>query len=117
MTIVNRKSGIRLIERAAIAGHAIAMALTARQIQGVVSRHVEDPDEAGRTCLACGRPWPCDVRQLAEAFGWTPKRAAAASAATAATAATAGAEPVAQPRVKAAPRRSRRAAVQPGVSA
>ena len=116
MTIVNRKSGIRLIERAAIAGHAIAMALTARQIQGVVSRHVEDPDEAGRTCLACGRPWPCDVRQLAVAFGWTPKRAAA-SAATAATAATAGAEPVAQPRVKAAPRRSRRAATHPGVSA
>jgi hypothetical protein len=113
MTIVNRKSGIRLIERAAIAGHAIAMALTARQIQGVVSRHVEDPDEAGRTCLACGRPWPCDVRQLAVAFGWTPKRAAA----SAATAATAGAEPVAQPRVKAAPRRSRRAAVEPGVSA
>jgi hypothetical protein len=111
MTIVNRKCGIRLIERASIAGHPIAMALTARQIQGVVSRHVEDPDEAGRTCLACGRPWPCDVRQLAEAFGWTPKAAAAASAATA------GTEPVAQPRVKAAPRRSRRAAAHPGVSA
>ena len=108
MTIVNRKCGIRLIERAAIAGHATAMALTARQIQGVVSRHVEDTDEAGRTCLACGRPWPCDVRQLAEAFGWTPK---------AASAATAGIEPDAQPHVKAAPRRSRRAAVQPGVSA
>jgi hypothetical protein len=110
MTIVNRKSGIRLIERAAIAGHATAMALTARQIQGVVSRHVEDPDEAGRTCLACGRPWPCDVRQLAVAFGWTPKRAAA-------SAANVGIEPDAQPRVKAAPRRSRRAAAHPGVSA
>ncbi len=97
-----------------MAGHAIAMALTARQIQGVVSRHLEDPDEAGRTCLACGRPWPCDVRQLAEAFGWTPKGAADASAATAAAV---GLEPVAKPLVKAAPRRSRRAAAHPGVSA
>jgi hypothetical protein len=90
-----------------MAGHAIDMALTARQIQNVVSRHCEDSDEAGRTCLACGRPWPCDVRQLAVAFGWTPTRAADAV----------GLEPTQRTRVTAAPRRSRRTAARPGVSA
>jgi hypothetical protein len=30
----------------------------------IASRHVADADEGGRTCNACGRPWPCDVRTL-----------------------------------------------------
>jgi hypothetical protein len=50
------------------------MTLTSRQIQQVVSRHFEDPADRGRSCRACGRPWPCDVRQIALALGWTPER-------------------------------------------
>jgi hypothetical protein len=34
----------------------------------IIVRHVEDADEGGRTCRACGLPWPCDVRLLVDAM-------------------------------------------------
>jgi len=33
-------------------------------VHAIASRHFADADEGGRTCNACGRPWPCDVRSL-----------------------------------------------------
>jgi hypothetical protein len=37
-------------------------------IRDIASRHEADPAEVGRTCQACGRPWPCDVRRIALAL-------------------------------------------------
>lgn len=34
------------------------------RMYAIASRHFADADEGGRTCNACGRPWPCDVRML-----------------------------------------------------
>src|SRR5512132_618457 len=39
----------------------------------IASRHIADTDEAGRTCRACGRPWPCDVRQIVAALTVSPR--------------------------------------------
>jgi hypothetical protein len=46
-------------------------------VRAIASRHVADSDEGGRTCLACGRPWPCDVRQIVAALAAdTPRKSA-----------------------------------------
>jgi hypothetical protein len=37
---------------------------TTDTVHAISSRHFADADEGGRTCNACGRPWPCDVRRL-----------------------------------------------------
>jgi hypothetical protein len=42
----------------------------------ITSRHVADADEGGRTCNACGRPWPCDVRTLTAMLDGSIKPAA-----------------------------------------
>jgi hypothetical protein len=34
--------------------------------QTIVGRHRADAAEFDRTCRACGRPWPCDVRLLGD---------------------------------------------------
>jgi hypothetical protein len=44
----------------------------------IIVRHVEDADEGGRTCRACGRPWPCDVRNLVDAMTAEARLVAAA---------------------------------------
>jgi hypothetical protein len=41
-------------------------------VQAIASRHFADSDEGGRTCRACGRPWPCDVRQIVVALTMSP---------------------------------------------
>ena len=41
---------------------------TNHQIDSIVSRHHAEESEADRVCRACGRPWPCDVAQIASAF-------------------------------------------------
>lgn len=98
------------------------MTLTSRQIQDVVSRHYEDPEDRGRSCRACGRPWPCDVRQIALALGWSPELpveavALEAVALEAAPFESVPLEPLERPIVPAARRRSRRTPAHPGVSA
>jgi hypothetical protein len=45
-----------------------AMSTFDQQIRAIVSRHAADAEESLRTCRACGRPWPCDVSRLADAF-------------------------------------------------
>jgi hypothetical protein len=45
-------------------------------VLAIASRHVADSDEGGRTCRACGRPWPCDVQLMVaaiEASPWTAR--------------------------------------------
>ena len=42
------------------------------KINSIVSRHHADRAEADRACRACGRPWPCDVQQLAMAYATDP---------------------------------------------
>jgi hypothetical protein len=93
------------------------MTLTSRQIQNVVSRHYEDPEDRGRSCRACGRPWPCDVRQIALALGWSPELPVEAVTFEAAPFESVPFEPLERPIVPAARRRSRRTPAQPGVSA
>jgi hypothetical protein len=115
-TIVNQKCGIRLIEPEPFAGQDRLMTLTSRQIQNVVSRHYEDPEDRGRSCRACGRPWPCDVRQIALALGWSPELPAEAATLEAAPFESAPLE-LERPIVPAARRRSRRTPAQPSVSA
>ena len=51
--------------------HGVFMTTTTR-IESIVSRHHADPTESGRTCRACGRPWPCDVQQIATVLGGLP---------------------------------------------
>jgi hypothetical protein len=92
------------------------MTLTSRQIQNVVSRHYEDPEDRGRSCRACGRPWPCDVRQIALALGWSPELPVEAVAFDMAPFESAPLE-LARPIVPAARRRNRRTPAQPSVSA
>jgi hypothetical protein len=89
------------------------MTLTSRQIQNVVSRHYEDLEDRGRSCRACGRPWPCDVRQIAVALGWSPEKPVEVVAFEAAPFESV---PLERPIVPAAPRRSRRTPAHPGVS-
>jgi len=91
------------------------MTLTSRQIQNVVSRHYEDPEDRGRSCRACGRPWPCDVRQIALALGWSPEEPVDAAPFEPLDAMPF--EPLGRPIVPAAPRRSRRTPARPSVSA
>ena len=43
--------------------------MTISTFDAIVHRHHPDPTELGRVCRACGRPWPCDVRALADAIG------------------------------------------------
>ena len=118
-TIVNQKCGIRLIEPEPFAGQDRLMTLTSRQIQNVVSRHYEDPEDRGRSCRACGRPWPCDVRQIALALGWSPELPVEAVAFEAMPLEPLDAPlaPLERPIVPAARRRSRRTPAQPSVSA
>ena len=92
------------------------MTLTSRQIQNVVSRHYEDPEDRGRSCRACGRPWPCDVRQIALALGWSPELPVETTTLEAAPFESAPLE-LERPIVPAARRRSRRTPAQPSVSA
>jgi hypothetical protein len=40
---------------------------TSEKIDSIVTRHHADSVEGDRVCRACGRPWPCDVQQLAVA--------------------------------------------------
>jgi len=40
--------------------------MTISTFDAIVHRHHPDPSELGRVCRACGRPWPCDVRVLAD---------------------------------------------------
>ena len=42
-------------------------------VLAIASRHVADVDEGGRSCRACGRPWPCDVRQIVAALVVSPR--------------------------------------------
>jgi hypothetical protein len=41
-------------------------------VLAIATRHVADSDEGGRTCRACGRPWPCDVRLIVAAIEASP---------------------------------------------
>ncbi|HET7030125.1 MAG TPA: hypothetical protein VFI34_06415 [Candidatus Limnocylindrales bacterium] len=63
--------------------------MTISTFDAIVHRHHPDPTELGRACRACGRPWPCDVRALADAIGRRHDRPAA-RAARRSTAAEAG---------------------------
>jgi hypothetical protein len=40
--------------------------MTISTFDAIVHRHHPDPSELGRVCRACGRPWPRDVRVLAD---------------------------------------------------
>ena len=62
-----------------------------RDVAIIVSRHREDAVEGGRTCRACGCPWPCDVSLIAVALEAGAMRRAAhpASVASALTSAAA----------------------------
>jgi hypothetical protein len=42
-------------------------------VLAIASRHFADSDEGGRTCHACGLPWPCDVRQIIAVLAITPQ--------------------------------------------
>ena len=44
-------------------------------VLAIASRHFADSDEGGRTCRACGRPWPCDVRQIVASLTSDPQKA------------------------------------------
>jgi hypothetical protein len=44
------------------------MTTKVRDVATIVGRHRQDAVEDGRTCRACGRPWPCDVRLIAVAL-------------------------------------------------
>jgi hypothetical protein len=90
-----------------MARQACLMTLSSRQIQEVVSRHNEDPGDRGRSCRACGRPWPCDVRQIALALGWSPEKTVEASPF----------KPLVRPVVPAMRRHTHRTPAHPGVSA
>jgi hypothetical protein len=39
-----------------------------RDAATIAGRHRQDAVEGGRTCRACGCPWPCDVRLIAVAL-------------------------------------------------
>jgi hypothetical protein len=61
-----------------------------RDVATIAGRHRQDAVEDGRTCRACGCPWPCDVRLIAVALEVGAMRRAAHSTtvATAPTSAT-----------------------------
>ena len=40
--------------------------------QRIVARHRPEHDETDRCCVACGRPWPCDVELLARDLAVNP---------------------------------------------
>jgi hypothetical protein len=44
------------------------MKTNVRDVATIVHRHRQDAVEDGRTCRACGSPWPCDVRLMAVAL-------------------------------------------------
>jgi hypothetical protein len=44
------------------------MKTNVRDVATIVHRHRQDGVEDGRTCRACGSPWPCDVRLIAVAL-------------------------------------------------
>jgi len=48
-----------------------------RDVATIAGRHRQDAVEDGRTCRACGCPWPCDVRLIAVALDAGAMRRAA----------------------------------------
>jgi hypothetical protein len=60
------------------------MKTNVRDVATIVHRHRQDAVEDGRTCRACGNPWPCDVRLIAVALeaGAKPQAARLTSVAT-----------------------------------
>jgi hypothetical protein len=51
-----------------VAPEAQTLDMTTATLDAIVHRHHPDPTEQGRVCRSCGRPWPCDVRVLADAM-------------------------------------------------
>ncbi|HET9520503.1 MAG TPA: hypothetical protein VFO73_05635 [Candidatus Limnocylindrales bacterium] len=70
-------------------------------VLAIASRHVADSEEGGRTCRACGRPWPCDVRLIVAALEASPRKTRSIAGLTTNGATRRAASPV-------APSRSRR---------
>jgi hypothetical protein len=61
------------------------MTTSDRQIHAIAARHQADAEESFRTCRACGRPWPCDVTRLVDAYASRDRAPAIAAVAASAT--------------------------------
>ncbi len=61
-------------------GDPRCMTTSDRLIHVIVARHQADAEESSRTCRACGRPWPCDVTRLSDAYASRERASAVAAA-------------------------------------